>query len=156
MSLHDIIAQLLERGNAMQTFWGFYITVSLGLIVFFGNAKRSSRLPYLAGLVSLAFVAFAYVNWDGMTDVVKQRNVLWGLLDGYVTATGDPTIQANAAIATKIKSVAKPPTPEEVKWFHFGSDVAVLLAIWFLTLWPIKEGPVMPQVEGKAPEPTAA
>lgn len=60
--VRELIAQLLERGMAMQTFWGFYITVSLSLVVFLGYAKHSSP-PIISGIVvSIMFGAFAYVN----------------------------------------------------------------------------------------------
>lgn len=140
MGVKDVIAQLLERGMAMQTFWGFYITVSLGLIVFFGNAKRSSRLPYLAGLVSLAFVAFAWVNCSGMIAISAQRNFLYGLLGSVIGVVGNPSPTAfEIEVARGFIALAEPDAPEKVKWFHIGCDVAVLVAIWFLTLWPVKE-----------------
>lgn len=136
MSIKDIISQLLERGLAMQTYWGFYITISLGLIVFFGNAKRSARLPYLAALVSIVFVGFAYVNCTGMIAVSGQRNFLYHLLSTVGTAEGIPTQHASdALVVSGFLKLAKPDAPDEVKWFHIACDVAVLTAIWFLVLW---------------------
>lgn len=136
MTVKDIIAQLLERGMAMQTFWGFYITVSLGLVVFFGNAKRTNRLPYVAALISVVFVAFAYVNCSGMTAISYQRNFLYCVLSSIETTTTEPKPNAlDLQIARGFVEHARPDTPGEVRVFHVASDVAVLAAIWFLTLW---------------------
>ncbi len=137
MSLSELVSLLLERGNAMQSFWGFYITVSLGLIAFFGSAKRPRRL---AALVSLTFVAFAYVNADGMTDIARQREFLWKQLDAFSAvspaasaATAEGSL-SEARFAAGIKDVTKPPDSCEVLRFHIGCDIVVLAALWFLTL----------------------
>jgi hypothetical protein len=134
MNLQQLISFLFERGNAMQTFWGFYITVSLGLIAFFGASKRP---PHLTALVSLVFIAFATVNASGMLDIAKQREFLWSQLNSY-SAPGSSTTSnpSDVAIAAGIKQVARPPTFAEVKRFHIGCDIAILIAIWVLTLWP--------------------
>jgi len=140
VTLQALVAQLFERGNAMQTFWGFYITVSLGLVVFFGNAKHSPRLPVLAGIVSIAFLGFAAVNCSGMSAVAAQRCFLFGQLDHFIPLGQTAgTVGLDASLAEGLKMVATPPTPDETKWFHIGCDVAVLCAIWFLTLWSPKK-----------------
>jgi len=129
MIVKEIIGQLLERGNAMQTFWGFYITISLGLIAFFGSARRSK---YVAGLFTIVFIAFATVNCKGMTEVAKQRKVFYELL---AEASKKPSNQ-DAAIAGKFMESTKRPDPVSVRNFHIGADVGVLIAIWVLALWP--------------------
>src|SRR3954465_11645675 len=80
MTFKDIVAQMFERGIAMPTFWGFYISISIGLIAFFGNAKRTPRLPVVAALLSFAFVVFAIINCDGMRDIAGQRWVFFNQL----------------------------------------------------------------------------
>jgi len=151
VTLQQLVSQLLERGNAMQTFWGFYITVSLGLIAFFGSSKRPKRL---AGLVSIAFVAFAYVNVDGMADIAAQRQFLWKQLDFFISQShqsGQASYLPESVIAEGIKHVAEPPAPEKVKKFHFGCDFAVLAAIWFLALWQSNSSGNSEQSKTKAP-----
>ena len=133
MTLQQLLAQLLERGNAMQSFWGFYITVALGLLAFFGSSKRPIRLTVL---VSFAFVAFAIVNASGMLDIAKQREVLWHQLPLFVNSpnpVGSPLNEA--ALANAIIAVTEPPPSHEIRLFHIGCDVAVFIGIWVLTLW---------------------
>lgn len=134
MSLSQLVSLLLERGNAMQSFWGFYITVSLGLIAFFGSAKRPRRL---AALVSLTFVAFAYVNADSMTNIAKQRKFLWNQLKVFSSVS--PAAPAagtlsEAVFAAGIKGLTKPVDSSDIWKFHIGCDIVVLAALWFLTL----------------------
>lgn len=134
MSLSQLVSQLLERGNAMQSFWGFYITVSLGLIAFFGSVKRPRRL---AALVSLTFVAFAYVNADSMTNIAKQRKFLWNQLKVFSSVS--PAAPAagplsEAVFAAGIKGLTKPVDSCDIWKFHIGCDIVVLAALWFLTL----------------------
>jgi hypothetical protein len=140
MTFKDIVAQLLERGNAMQSFWGFYITISLGLIAFCGNAKHTGtgRSFVLAALLSLAFVAFAYVNCDGMTDIAAQREYLYSQLDAAAqldAASGQEGRLPATGMVESLKEVTKPPAEHQVRQFHIGADIAVFIAIWTLTLW---------------------
>jgi|ERR1700722_2102685 len=134
MTLHEGIALFLERGTAMQTFWGFYITVAIGLVALFANIKRSPRLPYLAALVSLGFIGFAWVNGDGITAIAKQREFFYGLLDQASSKTA-AEIPILAGTIAQFKSISEPPTHQSVLYFHIGADIAVLVAIWALTLW---------------------
>ena len=151
MTSSDLITKLLERGNAMQQFWGFYITVSLGLVAFFGSGKRS---PKLASILSIGFIAFAYVNCDGMTDVARQREFLYSRLPAAdivdrqaitVNSTGWADASTNTArtalrrlsnggVLRGFGLVSQPPPAADVRNFHVGIDMGVLMAIWFLTL----------------------
>lgn len=134
MSLKDIISQLLERGAAMQTFWGFYITVALGVIAFFGSAQRKKSI---AALVSLVFVAFAFVNCGGMRAISAQRNFLYGVLSALQPSSfSPPATPLDMQLIAGFVQLARPDSPGEVVAFHVAADVAVLAAIWFLALWP--------------------
>lgn len=135
----------------MQQFWSYYITVSLGLIAFFGSGKRS---PILAGFVSVGFIAFAIVNCDGMTDIAAQRQFLFSRLPAAeivdravisVASTGWPGGQTDTArtalrrlstggVMRGFGLVSEPPNPADVRNFHIAVDLGVVAAIWFLTL----------------------
>lgn len=78
MDYKDAVTQLFERSNAMQSYWGFYITVSAALIGFFGTARRPVAVTRV--LVGL-FIVVASVNLNGISDVARQRAMLRGLLE---------------------------------------------------------------------------
>jgi hypothetical protein len=143
MSFHDVVAQFLERGTAMQTFWGFYITISLGLIALFADKRRSMGLAVLA---SISFIAFAIVNCDGMMDIAGQRGFFYGLLDKASFPSQPPEINLTAPEIkltpkeiAEFKCMSKPPTPGSVLTVHVLADLAVLASLWVLTLWPIRQ-----------------
>jgi hypothetical protein len=138
MTTKDLLGMLFERGNAMQTFWGFYITVSAALLAFFGSAERSITV---ALVLSFAFVAFAYVNGKGMYDIARQRQAVFDLLHSFrpPPADGDAWLSSTTSPEAKRDLVAasKPPKPNSVAAFHVASDVIVLIALWLLyTLFP--------------------
>lgn len=137
MTLKDVLTMLFERGNAMQTFWGFYITVAGVLVAFFGGAQRS-RL--VAGLASFAFVAFAYVNAEGMFRIAGQRCALFNAVNSAHSTPSSPDEWAAANFSATDKKLllaaSTPPNPYVVIVFHAISDFAVLLAIWMLTVRP--------------------
>ena len=145
-SLSDLIKMLLERGNALQQFWGFYITVSLGLIAFFGSEKRSTTT---ASILSIGFIAFAFVNCSGMMEISRQREFLFSrlpaaeMIDRRASSKSAPsTNTARTAFHRLIDAgslegfgrVSEPPRPADVRNFHIGIDAGVLAAMWFLTL----------------------
>jgi hypothetical protein len=132
VTLQQLVSQLFERGNAMQSFWGFYITVSIGLIAFFGSSRRPILL---AILVSIAFVGFATVNVSGMSDIARQRMFLWQQLESFGTATTSTEgVLEGRDFVIGLKKISQPPNPTGVIVFHIICDVAVLAAIWALTL----------------------
>ncbi|SAL06629.1 hypothetical protein AWB78_08160 [Caballeronia calidae] len=144
IGVKDLIAQLLERGMAMQTFWGFYITVSLGLVVFFGNAKHLKQPKAVAAIVSLMFIAFAWVNLGGMFAISSQRGFLYEVL----RSLGDPKTSTLTSLDLKVANgfldLAEPDSPYKVLIFHIFSDLVVLVTIWFFTLSrPVEEPEVI-------------
>lgn len=120
----DVLKALFERGNAMQSFWSFYISVSLALIAFFGSAQRSRKI---AVIMTIAFVGFASVNGNALLQRSRERQEL------YLLATSG----AAGTIPDKwcgLVAASKPPDPTGVMIFHVGVDLGVLVAIWLLTL----------------------
>jgi hypothetical protein len=135
MDTKDVLGMLFERGNAMQTFWGFYITVAFGLIAFFGSGRRSVSL---ATLMSIVFLGFAVVNCDGMYDIARQRKALFQILDQQQRQseehrTGDASSVNPVAISKELVDASHPPPPTGVVAFHVFADIAVLAGIWYLT-----------------------
>jgi hypothetical protein len=123
-SLPDALKAVFERGNAVQTFWNFYITVSLAFLAFFGNAQRSRQV---AMILSVAFLAFAAVNAKALSQRAAERQQLYEL-----------ALQANEAQPgrpwTAVLKASKPPATAGLLSLHFAADFGVLLGIWVLTL----------------------
>jgi hypothetical protein len=135
MSTKDLLGMLFERGNAMQTLWGFYITVSATLLAFFGSAQRSR---IVAVVLSIAFVAFAYVNGKGIHDIGVERQALFQILRASPPDGSNNDLWSSAPRQAKLDLVnaSEPPTPCALAAFHFAGDVTVLIALWLLTLLP--------------------
>ncbi|MEA2345041.1 MAG: hypothetical protein QOF63_3210 [Thermoanaerobaculia bacterium] len=147
MATKELLTMLFERGNAMQSFWGFYITVAGALLAFFGSAQRSKNL---AIALSLLFVAFAAVNGNGMYDIARQRHSIFQIMIAKPTAPNDDWLSATSSAKNKrdLICASQPPTPLGVAAFHIASDLGVLAAIWLLTLLPresdfFKKGPTI-------------
>jgi hypothetical protein len=124
----DALNLFFERSNAMQTFWNFYISIAVALLAFFGAATRS-RITTL--LMTVAFVGFAVVNYLGMRDVAQQRIDVCKVLAKEKwedCEKGQPLI-----ITQPLAITLHPPTIAGVRTLHWGSDVLVICAIWFLT-----------------------
>ncbi len=128
MQPKEVLTILFERGNAMQTFWGFYITVAFGLIAFFGSGARS--LP-LTVLLSLGFIAFAIVNCDGMYGIARQRAVLFQLLAKPLPASdASRETQTSFIPDGELLNASSPPNPRSVVAFHVFVDLVVLVGVW--------------------------
>jgi hypothetical protein len=122
----DVLKALFERGNAMQTYWSFYISLSLAVLAFFGSAQRSKQI---AVIMTVAFLAFASVNCKSLWDRANERHELHRLITSGESGKLKPTW--NSLVAT-----SNPPDPWGVLLFHAGADAGVLAAIWLLTLRP--------------------
>ena len=137
MDLKDVAAQFFQRSDAMQTFWGFYITISLALLAFFGNAPRTKRL---AGILTAAFVGVATVNLGGLIVVARQRLALRDLLREAVGPNAGRfySTPPKPALASVYVNVAGAPSLIGIVGTHLFCDVVVITAIWLLTLRPLQ------------------
>ena len=122
----DVLKAIFERGNAMQSYWSFYISVSLAMLAFFGSAQRS-RL--IAIIMSLGFVGFAAINCSALLQRAGERHELYRLAGsedpGAIPAKWSPLLIAS-----------EPPTPDSILKGHIAMDLSILAAIWLLTLRP--------------------
>ena len=142
MSFKDLMSQLLERGNAMQTFWGFYITIAFGLLAVISNTKSVQHLKSLATILSVAFLLFAAANYGGMSDVARQREFLFQQIRLA-------ELSANAEQRPMIKSfelVSTPPSTEQVQRFHWAFDFLEIVALWGLVGLRLRSERVKPAV----------
>lgn len=133
MEFKDLVTQYFQRSDAMQTFWGFYITVSFALIAFFGNARRTKTL---AAILTLAFVGVAIINMRGMTIVAKQRVAISQLLMHANKPDASEffkTLPPPKVVAAYL-SVTKAPRVWGMQLTHLICDIIVLSSIWVLTL----------------------
>ena len=144
MDTSKLLTMFLERGMAMQTFWGFFITVALGTVAFFGAHRRTKLVGQL---FAVGFVMFAWVNSQGIYTIAQQRYFLWKQLEvverwPQVTAAPTaPLVPAASAptdwdrvIASGIhgKTWEGSYRPEGALLLHAILDLLVLWAIWAL------------------------
>jgi hypothetical protein len=128
MELKELVAMYFERGNAMQTLWGLYITIVLGLVAFFGAAPVSVKKLSVAGILSLGFIGFAVVNEDAIHDITRTRCMTQTIILNYQAKT-----QEDRALVEMVKTINPPPVLG-TRIFHFTADFFVLAAVWVLTL----------------------
>jgi hypothetical protein len=138
MAFNDLITLYFERSNAYISLWGFYITVVLGLLAYFGTAKQSRQKIMLAVVVSFGFVGFAVVNGNALSIVAHELIVTRQLIADYPET--EPEKEKTVTIRGLKTAIPKTSLPW-LTGFHIGSDVMVLIGIWMLTAYPGK-GPV--------------
>ncbi|MBZ5521627.1 MAG: hypothetical protein LAP21_05150 [Acidobacteriia bacterium] len=127
----EALTLFFERSNAMQTYWSYYITVVLGVLAFFGAG--SPRSVTTAGLISVTFLGFARANYQGMTDVARQRvEVCKYLIKPEYNCSKLP-----CTIKSPLPITLNPPAVNAVKAFHIVVDVLTIGAIAFLTFFRI-------------------
>ncbi|HEV2706905.1 MAG TPA: hypothetical protein VGV59_13330 [Pyrinomonadaceae bacterium] len=140
MELRELIGLYFERSNATQTYWNFYITIILALVAFFGSAKPSPKIKYLAGILTLAFILFAVVNHNALNEVTRQRIAAKALIE---EAAKRPATSAqalsNEAVFSALKDDLNPPTEGQLMFVHLLGDVFAIAGIWWLTLSKSKE-----------------
>jgi len=128
MNFKDAVTLYFQRSDAMQTYWGFYITVVLGLIAFVGSVKSPSRLTALVLFLSIAFCGFALVNLGGLYSVAKQRIASRDI--AVDLSAHEPENGRNARDA--IIRTMTPPAESGVIVVHVLGDVLTLAALWWL------------------------
>ena len=138
----EALTLFFERSNAMQTYWGFYISVVFGVLAFFGAAKRTRST---AAWITLAFVGFAFVNFDGITDVARQRIEALQYLIRPVPACDLKKWECHrhyrpVVIESPLLMTLNPPPLLGIEGFHLLIDGVTIVAIWGLTLRRTTDG----------------
>lgn len=133
MDFRDLVTLYFERTNAMQTLWGLYLTIVLGLLGFLGTVKLKPPRLRIISLLLIAFCAFAYVNCDALRSVTSQRNILVTL----IRQSSGPVEAQEAIYAKNRKQIADsldPPSVAAVVGFHIAGDALTVFAILLLGL----------------------
>jgi hypothetical protein len=128
MEFKDLVTIYFERSNAMQAQWGAFITIALGLLAVFATMKRSPKKRFLAVILPLGFMAFAYENYDALYDIARARIATRDLIRASIGKD-----EAQQAIIDRIKPTITPPPIGGLRIFHIILDTVVLGAIWGFT-----------------------
>jgi hypothetical protein len=131
MAFKDLVALSFERLNATQTYWGFYITIVLGLLAVFGTVRKSRAKRNLAAILSAGYLCFALVNLGGIIGATATRKAVYSLLMTSNYAEGQAVDQAQFR---SLQSELKPSPVWAFTLVHSIGDAGVLCAIWVLTL----------------------
>ena len=136
MDFKDIVTLYFERSNALQTYWGFYTTMALALLAYFGGMKPSPQKFLIAVVLSLSFISFAVVNLDALRAVTKARIVCRDLI-----YSGNLTNSPSAEVQRQIQRMITPWPFAAVAVMHISGDLFTLGSIWFLVLLKFGRSP---------------
>ncbi|ADV80884.1 hypothetical protein [Terriglobus saanensis] len=134
MTFEELVKFYFDRLHATQELWGAYLTVLLGLVAFWGGIKHTPKSIIAALFVSSGFISFAVVNDLALERAQTAQNKVQQVIVQYAD-----TPASKLAVNEVLRSVVNP-TPVStlwsVRWFHAFGDTGVLIAIWWLTLYP--------------------
>ena len=120
----EILSAIFDRVDAVNTYWNFYIVVSLGLLGIMASAKPFTEKITTKILLTSGFFVFALSNGWAIWDDNKLRYELIKLLP----ATYD-----------SLACEAKPLPTFLLILFHGTIDFVVILSIW-LVPWKDLDG----------------
>jgi hypothetical protein len=119
----DVLGFAIERASALNGLWNLFIAVATGLVGVMASGKSFTKSRSLKAALSLAFIAFAYVNLEAMLRLGELRQALLSMLP--------PELPGRMEIVTTLS----PAKPWQYTVFHFFLDAVVLAAIWVVP-WP--------------------
>ncbi len=125
MTVCELSPIYFERSAAVQTFWNFHITVSLGLLAFISAAHTTLNDVPIAIIITAVFIVFTLSNLAALVEAQKQRHVLAKVMQQIADVSEDVHDRNVADLAT-------PPELWKVKIFHLIMDVFVITTIWFI------------------------
>ncbi len=131
MTVRELLPIYFERSAAVQTFWNFHITVSLGMLAFVSAAHTAVNDVPIALIVTFAFIAFTLSNLGALMEVQRQRYVLSEVIKQLADMSEDEHDRNLVDLAT-------PPELWKVRTFHLVMDAFVIIVIWFVP-WVLGE-----------------
>jgi hypothetical protein len=114
------LALLANRSDAFINLCNLYITVVLATVGFMASASQLLTRVHTV-LIAVVFVAFAYGNWTGISQLSDQRAVLYADLAGKGWLGSQPELY-------------KPSSGLEVSILHAVFDVLIVGGILLLGL----------------------
>jgi hypothetical protein len=119
----DILGFAIERASALNGLWNLFIAVATGIVGVMASGKAFTTSRSLKVFVSLAFVAFAYVNLEAMLRLGELRQALVSMLPSALSGRAE------------VVASLSPAKPWQYVVFHLFLDAVVLAAIWVVP-WP--------------------
>ena len=113
----EILSAIFDRVDAVNTYWNFYIVVSLGLLGIMASAKPFTEKVNTKIILTSGFFVFALSNGWAIWDDNNLRHELIELLpDKYESLACE----------------ARPLPTFLLILFHGTIDLVVILSIWFV------------------------
>jgi hypothetical protein len=126
MEAKDVLGFAIERASALNGLWNLFIAVATAIVGVMASSKPFTTSGSLKTVLSVAFVAFAYVNLDAMLQLGELRLALLKMLP--------PEFPNRVQVVTSLN----PAEWWQYMIFHLLLDAVVLAAIW-LVPWPSGE-----------------
>lgn len=119
----DLLGFFFTCSDSMQSYWNYYLTVSIGLVAFFGSVKPGSLL--LISTVTVAFILFALVNLLGICNVNNLRKIA-------AIQIKKNALNEEDELARLYANKLRPPKNSHVIIFHIIVDISTIIIIWLL------------------------
>jgi hypothetical protein len=123
MELNDLVALYFERSNAMQTLWGFYITIVMGILAFLGSVTLRQPKWLIVAPLAAAFVGFVLVNLNALRSITRQRHTVVDLIRAGQFKNKE---EGDSPTTNKILADLDPPKAWQVTAFHLLGDALAL------------------------------
>ena len=122
----DVLGFAIERASALNGLWNLFIAVATAVVGVMASGKSFTTSSSLRVFLSVAFVAFAYVNLDVMLRLGELRQALLDVLSAALPGR------------TQVVASLSPAEPWQYVAFHVLLDAVVLGGIWIVP-WPSSE-----------------
>jgi hypothetical protein len=136
MTFEELVKFYFDRLHATQELLGVYPTVLLGLVAFWGGINRTPKSIIAAVFVSASFVSFAVANDLALERAQGAQDKVQQIIVQYADTPGG-RLAVNEALRTVVNPTSVSPL-WSVRWFHACGDAGVLIAVWWLTLYPAR------------------
>jgi hypothetical protein len=120
----DLLTLVFERSAAVQTFWNFYIVVTLGLLGFLASAQTACARSPVQAVLTVVFVGFAVSNLLALLEVNRQLSAL--------ATAADAKVGEGPLGQLKAERLLHPSPLWAIGAFHLLGDVIAGGAIWII------------------------
>ena len=125
MDFHQILPIIMERFNAGNTLWALYITVVIGMLAYLAATAATSSSRVVRLLLTVGFLAFAFVNHSALSKVRDQS-------DELVKIASSQLPSKDAESWRVLLESATPTSKRRLAAYHIGFDGLVVIVIWLM------------------------
>ena len=153
INLHEITQIIINRNDAFDTIWSFYVTIIIGIIAYIATVKNSSSSNLTRLILVIGFLLFSFANISALDELRSERshltNIAFKLIYSEILKSENISQFYLYLEFLDVIYLERPPDQFLLWFFHITADLLMVALIWFVPVILTRERKLIDFVKGE-------